>query len=173
LPDRVQALLREHWVEPERLTVEVTESATMAEPERAAEVLAALRERRVRVSIDDFGTGNASIAYLTQLPASEIKIDKAFITDLCEDSRAEAIASSTVDLARHLGLHVVAEGIETAAVLERLIELGCDTGQGYLISRPLTGEALTAWLRETGRMRVELLATRDPARTSATASSSG
>jgi diguanylate cyclase (GGDEF)-like protein len=173
LPDRVQALLREHWVEPERLTVEVTESATMADPERAAEVLAALRERRVRVSIDDFGTGNASIAYLTQLPASEIKIDKAFITDLCEDSRAEAIASSTVDLARHLGLHVVAEGIETTAVLERLIELGCDTGQGYLISRPLTGDALTAWLKETGRMRLELLALRDPTRTGAAASSAG
>jgi diguanylate cyclase (GGDEF)-like protein len=172
LPNRIQALLREHWVEPERLTVEVTESATMADPERAAEVLAALRERRVRVSIDDFGTGNASIAYLTQLPASEIKIDKAFITDLCEDSRAEAIASSTVDLARHLGLHVVAEGIETPAVLERLIELGCDTGQGYLISRPLSGDALTAWLRETGRMRLELLATRDPTSAGATASSS-
>ncbi|HXP36680.1 MAG TPA: EAL domain-containing protein [Solirubrobacteraceae bacterium] len=172
LPDRVQALLREHWVEPERLTVEVTESATMADPERAAEVLAALRERRVRVSIDDFGTGNASIAYLTQLPASEIKIDKAFITDLCEDSRAEAIASSTVDLARHLGLDVVAEGIETAAVLERLVELGCDTGQGYLISRPLSGEALTAWLRETGEMRLELPATHDAAHAGAPASSS-
>jgi diguanylate cyclase (GGDEF)-like protein len=155
LPDRVRALLREHWVEPQRLTVEVTESATMADPERAAEVLAALRERNIRVSIDDFGTGNASIAYLTQLPASEIKIDKAFITDLCEDARAEAIASSTLDLARHLGLHVVAEGIETAAVLERLVELGCDTGQGYLISRPLAGEDLTAWLTETGRMPFE------------------
>ncbi len=173
LPDRLQALLREHWVEPQRLTVEVTESATMVDPERAAEVLAALCERGVRVSIDDFGTGNASIAYLTQLPANEIKIDKAFITDLCEDARAEAIASSTVDLARHLGLHVVAEGIETAAVLERLIELGCDTGQGYLISRPLSGEALTAWLKETGRMPLESLATRHPTPTGATASSAG
>jgi diguanylate cyclase (GGDEF)-like protein len=152
LPDRIQALLRAHWIEPERLTVEVTESATMAAPERAAEVLGALRERRIKVSIDDFGTGNASIAYLTQLPASEIKIDKAFITNLCEDARAEAIAGSTVDLARHLGLHVVAEGIETTAVLERLVELGCDTGQGYLISRPLSGEDLTDWLTSSGGM---------------------
>jgi diguanylate cyclase (GGDEF)-like protein len=152
LPDRIQALLRAHWIEPERLTVEVTESATMVAPERAAEVLAALRERRIKVSIDDFGTGNASIAYLTQLPASEIKIDKAFITNLCEDARAEAIAGSTVDLARHLGLHVVAEGIETTAVLERLVELGCDTGQGYLISRPLSGEDLTDWLTSSGGM---------------------
>jgi diguanylate cyclase (GGDEF)-like protein len=173
LPDRVQMLLREHWVEPKRLTVEVTESATMADPERAAEVLAALRERHVRVSIDDYGTGNASIAYLTQLPASEIKIDKAFITNLCEDTRAAAITSSTVDLARHLGLNVVAEGIETAAVLERLVELGCDTGQGYLISRPLSGEALTAWLGETGRLPLDPLATRDCADTGAVRSGAG
>ena len=69
-------------------------------------------------------------------PANEIKIDKAFITGLCEDTRAEAIASSTIDLARHLGLHVVAEGIETQAVLEHLVELGCDTGQGYLDLTP-------------------------------------
>jgi diguanylate cyclase (GGDEF)-like protein len=173
LPDRVQTLLREHWIEPERLTVEVTESATMVDPERAAEVLGALRERGVRVSIDDFGTGNASIAYLTQLPASEIKIDKAFVTDLCDDTRAEAITSSTLDLARHLGLDVVAEGIETIEVLERLAELGCDTGQGYLISRPLAGDALPAWLRETGRMGLELLGAPDATRAGATTSSSG
>jgi EAL domain-containing protein (putative c-di-GMP-specific phosphodiesterase class I) len=155
LPDRIQALLQTHWVEPQRLTVEVTESATMVEPARAADVLAALRERHIGVSIDDFGTGNASIAYLTQLPANEIKIDKAFITDLCEDARAEAIASSTVDLAHHLGLRVVAEGIETAAVMQRLVELGCDTGQGYLISRPLAGDDLTVWLTNDGGMRLE------------------
>lgn len=164
LPDRVQTLLREHWIEPERLTVEVTESATMADGERAIEVLAALRERRVKVSIDDFGTGNASIAYLTQLPATEIKIDKAFITNLCEDVRAEAIASSTVDLARHLGLQVVAEGIETAAVMERLVELDCDTGQGYLISRPLNGEDLLEWLMSAGRMMPVAVGTHDSTR---------
>jgi diguanylate cyclase (GGDEF)-like protein len=163
LPDRVQSLLRTHWIEPERLTLEVTESATMAEPDRAVDVLSALRERRIGVSIDDFGTGNASIAYLTQLPANEIKIDKAFITNLCEDARAEAIASSTVDLAHHLGLHVVAEGIETASVMERLVELGCDTGQGYLISRPLAADDLTAWLTGAGEMRIESTSARNSA----------
>ena len=140
------ALLRHHGVAPARLTMEVTESAAMADPARAIEVLRELRDRGVGVSVDDFGTGNASLAYLAQLPANELKIDKAFITNLCEDARAEAIARSTIDLARHLDLHVVAEGIETQAVLEHLIELGCDTGQGYLISRPLTGPDLTAWL---------------------------
>jgi diguanylate cyclase (GGDEF)-like protein len=150
LPDRLERLLRRHRIAPERLTVEVTESATMADPDRAVEVLCALSARGIRVSIDDFGTGNASIAYLARLPADEIKIDKAFITELCEDERAEAIARSTIDLARHLGLHVVAEGIETRAVFEHLASLGCATGQGYVISRPLTADALTSWMRAGG-----------------------
>lgn len=152
LPGRIVGLLQRHRVPAQRLTVEVTESAAMADPARAVEVLRELRDRGVGVSIDDFGTGNASLAYLAQLPANEIKIDKAFITKLCEDTRAEAIARSTIDLARHLGLHVVAEGIETQAVLEHLVELGCDTGQGYLISRPLSGADMTAWLSVEGRV---------------------
>ena len=150
LPDRIEALLHRHAISSERLTVEVTESAAMADPDRGVEVLCALSERGIRVSIDDFGTGNASIAYLARLPADEIKIDKAFITELCEDVRAEAIARSTIDLARHLGLRVVAEGIETRAVFEHLAEMDCDTGQGYFISRPLTADALTAWLLANG-----------------------
>ena len=97
----------------------------------------------VGVSIDDFGTGNASIAYLTKLPANEIKIDRSFITDICEDTRAEAIVRSTIDLARHLELNVVAEGVETKTVLDHLTALGCDTGQGFLISRPLPAAELT------------------------------
>jgi EAL domain-containing protein (putative c-di-GMP-specific phosphodiesterase class I) len=126
--------------------VEVTESATLADPERAVRVLSALRAIGVAVSIDDFGTGNASIEYLARLPATEIKIDKSFVTDICEDDRAEAIVRSTIDLARHLELSVVAEGIETEAVVDRLAALGCDTGQGYVISRPLPPDQLTVLL---------------------------
>jgi diguanylate cyclase (GGDEF)-like protein len=158
LPSRIVGLLQRHQVPAQRLIVEVTESAAMADPARAIEILCELRERGVGVSIDDFGTGNASLAYLAQLPANEIKIDKAFITRLCEDSRAEAIARSTIDLARHLGLHVVAEGIETQAVLEHLVELGCDTGQGYLISRPLSSTDMTAWLTFAERAARETVA---------------
>jgi diguanylate cyclase (GGDEF)-like protein len=142
LPQRIRALLHKHQVAPDRLTLEVTESATMSEPERATQVLQALRGTGVRVSIDDFGTGNASIAYLARLPATEVKIDKSFVTGICEDARADAITRSTVDLARRLGLHVVAEGIETQAVLERLLEVGCDSGQGFHISEPLPAEEL-------------------------------
>lgn len=156
LPSQIDELLRRHRIAPERLTVEVTESATMADPDRAAEVLCALRKRGIGISIDDFGTGNASIAYLIGLPANEIKIDRSIVTGICDDERAEAITRSMIDLARHLGLRVVAEGIETQAVLEQLTELGCDTGQGYLIARPLGPGAAHGVAAGTERHRVAL-----------------
>jgi EAL domain-containing protein (putative c-di-GMP-specific phosphodiesterase class I) len=149
LPRQIEALLRKHSIEPKALTVEVTESATMVDPDRAVRVLAALRVMGVCVSVDDFGTGQASFAYLTKLPANEIKIDRSFVTDMCVNKRDEAIVHSTIDLARHLDLHVVAEGIETQEVWDRLRDLGCSTGQGYFISKPVTGEQLTGWLLES------------------------
>jgi diguanylate cyclase (GGDEF)-like protein len=147
LTGQVAGLLRRHGIPPNLLKVEVTESATVLDHARAAEVLRGLRRAGVGISIDDFGTGNASIAYLTALPVSEIKIDKSFITGICEDARAQAIVRSTVDLARHLDLHVVAEGVETEAVLEEVGKLGCHTAQGYLLARALTPHELIAWLR--------------------------
>jgi diguanylate cyclase (GGDEF)-like protein len=146
LPGQVADLLARHGIAAARLTVEVTESAAMADPDRAVAVLRALRASGVGVSIDDFGTGNASIEYLASLPANEIKIDRSFVTDILADPRAEAIVRATIDLARNLGLTVVAEGIETEAVIEHLTSLGCETGQGYLLSRPLAAESLTARL---------------------------
>ncbi|MDA4133600.1 MAG: EAL domain-containing protein, partial [Thaumarchaeota archaeon] len=147
LPNQIESLLRRHNVVGNKLTVEVTESATMSNPERAGVVLQALRALGVGISIDDFGTGHASIAYLTRLPANELKIDRSFITDICQSPRDEAIVRSTIDLARHLDLKVVAEGIETEEARELLVGLGCETGQGYLLSRPLSAQALTEWLR--------------------------
>ncbi len=146
LPAQIDELLRRHGVPAERLTVEVTESAALADPDRAIAALEVLRASGIAVSVDDFGTGNASIEYLAALPASELKIDRSFITGMLEDARAEAIVRSTIDLARNLGLMVVAEGIETEAVMERLGALGAETGQGFLISRPLPAEELTEQL---------------------------
>lgn len=146
LPAQIDELLRRHRVPAERLTVEVTESAALADPDRAIAALEVLRARGIAVSVDDFGTGNASIEYLAALPASELKIDRSFITGMLEDARAEAIVRSTIDLARNLGLTVVAEGIETEDVMERLRVLGAETGQGFLISRPLPAEELTEQL---------------------------
>jgi EAL domain-containing protein (putative c-di-GMP-specific phosphodiesterase class I) len=147
LPAQIESLLKTHGTPEGALTVEVTESAAMADTDRALRVLNALRGLSVGVSIDDFGSGHASIAYLARLPATELKIDRSLITSMCESPRDEAIARTTIDLARHLDLRVVAEGIETLDVAERLTEIGCDSGQGYLISRPLPHEELTEWLK--------------------------
>jgi diguanylate cyclase (GGDEF)-like protein len=165
LPAQIETLLREHGVPAEALTVEVTESATLADPDRAVRVLSALKASGVGVSIDDFGTGNASIEYLARLPVDEIKIDRSFVTDMCENSRAEAIVHSTIDLARHLDLNVVAEGIETTAVLDHLARLGCDTGQGYVISRPLPADEITARLMGELRSTTSFRAETAPGRT--------
>jgi diguanylate cyclase (GGDEF)-like protein len=159
LPRQIAALLAQHAVPAGALTLEVTESAAMADPTTAANVLEALRGLGAGVSIDDFGSGNASIAYLAKLPVGELKIDRSFVTNMCESPRDEAIVRTTIDLARHLQLHIVAEGIETVEVCERLTAMGCDTGQGFLISKPAAAEDLTKWL--TDRMDEDSTAT-DP-----------
>jgi diguanylate cyclase (GGDEF)-like protein len=146
LPRQIAEILERHQMAPNKLVVEVTESAAMDDPHRAVAVLAALRDSGIGISVDDFGTGNASIEYLAKLPASEIKIDRSFITNILDDPRSEAIVRSTIDLARNLELTVVAEGIETEAVLRHLTVLGCDTAQGYFISRPQPPEQLTEML---------------------------
>jgi EAL domain-containing protein (putative c-di-GMP-specific phosphodiesterase class I) len=109
-------------------------------------VLCSLRDSGVSISIDDFGAGNASIGYLSSLPADELKVDRSLAAGVCEDEHTASIVGSIVDLAKHLGLRVVAEGIETETVLERLTELGCEVGQGYLIARPLSERQLRDWL---------------------------
>jgi diguanylate cyclase (GGDEF)-like protein len=146
LPDRIAELLLSHDVPAEQLVVEVTESAAMADPDRGVRVLEALRRIGVGVAIDDFGTGNASIEYLAKLPASELKIDRSFVTDIVCDERHRAIVRSTIDLARNLGLTVVAEGIETEAARDCLAAEGCALGQGFYFSRPLPAEGLTPQL---------------------------
>ena len=118
----------------------------MSDPERAVAVLSELRAQGIGVSIDDFGSGNASISYSTQLPASELKIDRSFVTNMCENPRDEAIVRSTIDLARHLHLRTVAEGAEDEETLSWLTAQGCDLVQGYGISRPLPPAELTHWL---------------------------
>jgi diguanylate cyclase (GGDEF)-like protein len=146
LPRHVAEILNRHQIAPDRLVLEITESAAMVDPRRAVAVLSALRANGIGVSVDDFGTGNASIEYLATLPATELKIDRSFITGMLEDPRAEAIVRSTIDLARNLDLTVVGEGIETKDVMDRLADLGCQTGQGYFIARPQSAEDLAKTL---------------------------
>ena len=131
------------------LMLEITESQVMADPERAAAVLEALRELGVRVSIDDFGTGYSSLSQLKRLPVDELKIDRSFVFGMCEDPDDAVIVRSTIELAHNLGLAVVAEGVEDIGTWEELAHLGCDLAQGYHLSRPLPAADLTAWLETT------------------------
>ncbi len=136
-----------HWgIAGSRLTVEITESAIIDDLPRAVALLERLRALGVRIAIDDYGTGHSSLAYLHRLPADELKIDRAFIADLDSDPRRAAIVRSTIELARDLGLRVVAEGVETEAAWRMLATLGCDMAQGYLIARPADPCASAAWL---------------------------
>jgi diguanylate cyclase (GGDEF)-like protein len=146
LPDMVGERLAHHGVPGERLTCELSEHTVMADPRRATEVLERLRALGVRISLDDFGTGHSSLAYLKKLPLDEVKIDRAFVSGMVGDVNDALIVRSTIDLARNLGLEVVAEGVEAEEVLDRLRSLHCDEAQGFHLSRPLPPEALVDWL---------------------------
>ena len=156
LPGAVARLLKRHDVAGDRLECEISEHTVMADPVRASDVLAALRKLGVRLSLDDFGTGHSSLSYLKRLPLDEVKIDRSFVAGMAEDENDAVIVRSTIDLARNLGLQVVAEGVETAEIMHTLAELRCDIAQGYYISRPLPAgeldlQALSVSLRGPAR----------------------
>jgi diguanylate cyclase (GGDEF)-like protein len=142
----VAMLLTEHDVPSRLLTLEITETHLMADPVRIREVLIALGELGVRLSVDDFGTGYSSLSYLKQLPVSEVKIDKSFVRDLAEDSDDAAIVEAIIQLSHTMRLEVVAEGVEDQAAQDKLGALGCDFLQGYYLARPMRADALLAWL---------------------------
>lgn len=145
--DEVRSMLERLDVEPEFLEFEITESSIIADPQRASEVCHGLNALGVRLSLDDYGAGYSSLSHLRRLPVQEIKIDKSFILRMMLDENDEVIVRSTIDLARNLGLDVVAEGVETNDVWDRLAELGCDLAQGFLISRPIPGDEFLVWLK--------------------------
>ncbi|HKJ88240.1 MAG TPA: GGDEF domain-containing phosphodiesterase, partial [Gammaproteobacteria bacterium] len=120
------------------LELEITENAMMADAERARRVLSELRSLGLRIAVDDYGTGYASLGYLKELPVDILKIDKSFVIDLTEDSANQAIVRSTIDLGHSLGLEVVAEGVEFPEALELLRIWGCDRAQGFYLGRPLS-----------------------------------
>ena len=158
LPRRVKALLEFHGVPAARLCLEITESALMDEPALALSHLNALAALGVKLSIDDYGVGQASLAYLKSLPVNELKLDRSLITAIADLPRNAAIVQSTIMLSHALGLSVVAEGIETEEELEWLRAHGCDVGQGYRIARPLMAAELPAYAKNID-LRVSGLAT--------------
>jgi diguanylate cyclase len=143
LPRDVAIILDGH--SGEHLELEITETVGMVDAEGSLAVLEELTALGIRLAVDDFGTGFSSLAYLKQLPVSAIKIDRSFVMEMDSEASDRAIVRSTVDLARHLGMEVVAEGVESEASMAELRALGCHLAQGFAISPPLAAEELVAW----------------------------
>lgn len=145
LPEFVEAMLAAHGMEGRSLILEVTESSAMRDPAQSIQIMQRLRRSGARMSIDDFGTGHSSLAYLRSLPVDEIKIDKSFVMGLGSGRDDAVIVRSTIEIAHKMGLTVIAEGVEDAGALGVLRGLGCDMGQGYHFTAPLPAEAFVEW----------------------------
>jgi diguanylate cyclase (GGDEF)-like protein len=142
LPGRVLATLRRHGLPPGALVVEVTEDAVMSDPQRCCEVLDALAAQGVGISVDDFGTGQSSLAQLRRIGAGELKIDRSFVLGMTGDRFDREVVSAVAGLGRRLGMRLVAEGVEDPAAWQALVAIGCDVAQGYGIARPMPADAL-------------------------------
>lgn len=162
----VEETLAASTIDSRRLMLEITESTMVVHDERSHLALHALAQLGVKLSVDDFGTGFSSLANLRRLPVNEIKIDRSFVSSMMAEHDDEIIVRSTVELGRNLGLSVVAEGVETAEMFDRLAEFGCDIAQGFGISRPLPADAFEAWLDRYGRAPIILIDDVTPLETS-------
>jgi EAL domain-containing protein (putative c-di-GMP-specific phosphodiesterase class I) len=142
LVDEVAATLALTGLDPAALTLEITETTLMSDPDAAARRLGALKELGVRIAVDDFGTGYSSLAYLRQFPVDELKIDRSFVSGIGGSDESAALIHTLVQLGKTLGLETLGEGIEEPAQLRLLQREECDHGQGFLFARPMGAEAL-------------------------------
>jgi diguanylate cyclase (GGDEF)-like protein len=162
--DRVSAALARHSMDPSALILEITERRLLADLERGAKVLAQLVASGVHISLDDFGTGYSSLTLLKQLPVCELKIDRSFVSRIGDSEADATIVGSIVELAHALDLTVVAEGVETTDVLERLKALGCDQAQGWLVGLPMNAVDASAWIAAHRRDAAHIAGPRQNAR---------
>ena len=139
---RLSALLARHGLAPQRLILELTETAALAGTGEELDMIARLRDLGVRISIDDYGTGQSTLEYLKKIPASEIKIDQSFVKGIADNRSDRLMVQSTIGLAHSLGRKVVAEGVEQREVLDLLVEMGCDVAQGFVVGRPMSLDSL-------------------------------
>ncbi len=149
LPDRLAALAQEVGLPMQALILEVTETVLCSAGHGHSEVLRRLAALEVNVTLDDFGTGYSSLTHLLRFPVAGVKIDRSFVKELGTPGRGERIAKAVVRLGEDIGVHVVAEGVETAEQLGILRDLGCPYVQGYLLGRPMPAEQVTALLLQT------------------------
>jgi len=154
LPDQIECLLKNVGVTPDKLELEITESAVMGDPQRAMRSLAMIRDLGVRFSIDDFGTGYSSLAYLRKLPVAALKIDKSFVQNMENERDNAVIVRSIIDLGHNLGLKVIAEGVETWESQNMLRDFDCDEAQGFFYSRPVPASATTHFLTHSREQMV-------------------
>jgi len=138
LAGQIRALLTTHGVAGQQLTIEITETAEIEDSDAVRYTLAMLREMGCRLSIDDYGTGQSNLDYLTRFEADEIKIDKRFVDNIVDSKRNREVVTSTIEMAHRLGATTVAEGVEDERTLTILSDLGCDIIQGYLIGKPMS-----------------------------------
>ncbi len=150
LPQMIDELIREYAAEPSWLTLEITESAIMADPKQALEVAEQLHAMGFRLAIDDFGTGYSSLSYLKRLPVAELKIDRSFVSHMASVEDDATIVASVIHLAHDMGLKVVAEGVEELSAYQLLRELKCDSIQGYLIGKPQALPSFERWIDQNG-----------------------
>jgi diguanylate cyclase (GGDEF)-like protein len=148
LPAIYEALHRSD-LPPHAVTVEVTEDSFLADPERARQVLLDVHRHGLKVSVDDYGTGFSSLSYLRDLPISELKLDRSFVSTMSRDRRSSLIVASTIDMAHALDLRVVAEGVEDAETVQELMDMGVDTLQGYRISKPMPATSVVKWVQDS------------------------
>jgi EAL domain-containing protein (putative c-di-GMP-specific phosphodiesterase class I)/CheY-like chemotaxis protein len=146
LPEQVSEQLKKNKLNPNMITLEITESALMGELSTSLDILTRFRLKGIRISIDDFGTGHSSLSLLHKIPFSELKIDNSFVIPMLEDDEASAIVKTCIVLGHELGMNVVAEGVESKTHLQALADLGCDIAQGYYFSRPVAEPDFIKWL---------------------------
>lgn len=145
LPEQISQVLDAYQVPHSQLMIEITEGQIMQEPEQVINILEKLSAMGISLSIDDFGTGQASLTYLKKLPVEKLKIDQSFIKDMMSNDEDSAIVEATINLAHTLGIDVIAEGVESAEIHDLLTQMGCDYAQGYYISRPLEQDKILPW----------------------------
>ena len=144
-PEQLEQKMLAAGLSPGQLLLEITESALMSDVASSLDILVRLRMKGFGLSIDDFGTGYSSLAQLHRIPFSELKVDRSFVMTMLQSHESRAIVETCIQLAKRLGLQVVAEGVESQAILAQLVAMGCDVGQGYFWSKPVSADSAKAW----------------------------
>jgi EAL domain-containing protein (putative c-di-GMP-specific phosphodiesterase class I) len=145
LPEQVGEALKRHHIPPRQLMLEITEGQIMQDQQQVISILNQLSDMGISLSIDDFGTGQASLTYLRKLPVEKLKIDQSFVRDMVSNQDDRTIVEATINLAHTLGVEVVAEGVESIETHDLLEQMGCDYVQGYYISKPMDAENIPQW----------------------------